>query len=77
MRKVLEPTPDEPGRTTAEYVGFIADKVGPLPAPPPQGAGGIQMVLRRVNEQIGFGRVSVAAGAKQFIAEASAALARS
>ena len=34
------------------------------------------MLLRRVNEQIGFGRVSVAAGAKQFMAEANAVLAR-
>ena len=33
-------------------------------------------VLRRVNEQIGFGRLSVADGAKQFIAEANAVLAR-
>ncbi len=77
IRKVLEPTLDELGRVSAEYVGFIADKVGPLPPPPPQGAGEIQMVLRRVNEQIGFGRLTVAAGAKQFISEASAALARS
>ena len=38
--------------------------------------GEIQTVLRRVNEQIGFGRLSVADGAKQFIAEANAVLAR-
>jgi multiple sugar transport system substrate-binding protein len=77
IRKLLEPTLDELGRTTAQYVSFIADKVGALPPPPPQGAGEIQMVLRRVNEQIGFGRLTVAAGAKQFVAEATAALARS
>jgi multiple sugar transport system substrate-binding protein len=77
VRKAIEPTLDELGRTMAQYVGFVSDKVGPLPAPPPQGAGEIQMVLRRVNEQIGFGRMTVAAGAKQFVAEANAALARS
>jgi multiple sugar transport system substrate-binding protein len=60
----------------AQYVAFISDKVGPLPAPPPTGAGEIQSVLRRVNEQIGFGRQSVADGARQFMAEAAAILAR-
>jgi multiple sugar transport system substrate-binding protein len=33
-------------------------------------------VLRRVNEQIGFGKLSVAQGATRFIAEAKAVLAR-
>ena len=44
--------------------------------PPPQGAGEIQVLLRRVNEQVGFGRLSDAEGAKQFVAEANAMLAR-
>ena len=76
VRKTVEPSLDELGRTMAQYISFISDKVGPLPAPPPQGAGEIQMVLRRVNEQIGFNRITVAEGAKQFIAEAKAVLAR-
>jgi multiple sugar transport system substrate-binding protein len=76
VRKAVEPTLDELGKTMAQYVGFVSDKVGPLPAPPPQGAGEIQMVLRRVNEQIGFGRLTVAQGATQFVAEAKAVLAR-
>jgi pectin-derived oligosaccharide transport system substrate-binding protein len=32
--------------------------------------------LRRVNEQVGFGKLSVADGAKQFVTEAKAILAR-
>jgi multiple sugar transport system substrate-binding protein len=47
-----------------------------LPPPPPRGAGEIQSVLRRVNEQVGFGRLTPADGAKQFVAEAAAVLAR-
>jgi multiple sugar transport system substrate-binding protein len=76
VRKAVEPTLDELGNAMASYVAFVSDKVSPLPAPPPQGAGEIQSVLRRVNEQIGFARLSVADGAKQFIAEANAVLAR-
>jgi len=76
VRKAVEPTLDELGNAMASYVAFVSDKVSDLPAPPPQGAGEIQTVLRRVNEQIGFGRLSVADGAKQFIAEATAVLAR-
>ena len=76
VRKAVEPTLDELGQVMADYVSFVSDKVSPLPAPPPQGAGEIQVLLRRVNEQIGFGRMSVEAGAKQFIAEANAVLAR-
>jgi multiple sugar transport system substrate-binding protein len=76
VRKAVEPTLDELGKAMAAYVEFVTDKVSPLPAPPPQGAGEIQTVLRRVNEQIGFGRQSVADGAKQFMVEAAAILAR-
>ena len=76
VRKAVEPTLDELGQAMASYVAFVSDKVSPLPAPPPQGAGEIQTLLRRANEQIGFGRVSVDAGAKQFMAEANAVLAR-
>jgi multiple sugar transport system substrate-binding protein len=76
VRRVIEPTLDELGRTMAQYIGHVSDKVGALPPPPPQGAGEIQMVLRRVNEQIGFGRLDLAKGAAQFMAEAKAVLAR-
>jgi multiple sugar transport system substrate-binding protein len=74
--KAVEPTLDELGRTMAEYIAFVADKVGPLPEPPPQGAGEVQVLLRRVNEQVGFARLSAKDGAKQFVTEAKAILAR-
>ncbi len=76
MRKAVEPTLDELGQTQVRYVSFITDKVGPLPAPPPAGAGEVQNLLRRINEQIGFGKSSVSEGASQFVTEAKAILAR-
>lgn len=76
VRNVVTPTLDDLGRAMVAYISLISDKVGPLPPPPPRGAGEIQAVLRRVNEQVGFGRLTPADGAKQFVAEASAVLAR-
>jgi pectin-derived oligosaccharide transport system substrate-binding protein len=72
----VQPTLDELGNAMADYVSFITDKVGPLPPPPPAGAGEIYLLLRRINEQIGFGRMSTAEGAKQFMVEAKGILAR-
>ena len=76
MRQAVEPTLDELGKAQTQYVSFVPDKVGALPPPPPAGAGEVAMLLRRVNEQVGFGKLSVADGAKQFVAEAKAILAR-
>ena len=76
VRKAVQPTLDELSKVMADYISFITDKVGPLPPPPPSGAGEIVLLLRRINEQIGFGRVSTVGGAKQFMSEANAILAR-
>ena len=76
VRKVVAPTLDELSQAMADYITLIGDKVGALPPPPPHGAGEIATLLRRVNEQVGFGRLSPADGAKQFVAESNAILAR-
>jgi multiple sugar transport system substrate-binding protein len=76
VRKAVTPTLDELSQAMADYITLISDKVGPLPPPPPNGAGEVATLLRRVNEQVGFGRLSPAEGARQFIAESNAILAR-
>ncbi|MFI5011117.1 MAG: ABC transporter substrate-binding protein [Hyphomicrobiales bacterium] len=76
VRKVVSSDLDELGRAQADYISLISDKVGPLPLPPPRGAGEIATVLLRVNEQVGFGKLSPADGAKQLVTEANAILAR-
>jgi multiple sugar transport system substrate-binding protein len=76
VRQAIAPGLDELGRAQADYISLISDKVGPLPPPPPRGAGEIATLLLRVNEQVGFGKLSPADGAKQFVSEANAVLAR-
>ncbi|WP_425476422.1 ABC transporter substrate-binding protein [Bradyrhizobium prioriisuperbiae] len=76
VRKVVTPTLDELGRTMADYITLISDKVGPLPPPPPRGAGEIQTILRRVNELVGFGKLAPTDGGKQFVIDSTAVLAR-
>lgn len=67
---------DDQGRAMADFIAAMNSRVGPLPQTPPGGAGEIQVLLRRVNEQIGFDRLKVADGAKLFVSEASRILAR-
>jgi multiple sugar transport system substrate-binding protein len=47
-----------------------------LPAPPPNGAGEVAQTLRRINEEVGFGRVTASAAGKQFAEEAKSIIAR-
>lgn len=67
---------DEQGRAMADYIAKLTPRVGALPPPPPPGAGEIQFLIRRVNEQVGFDRLKVADAAKLFVTEASRILSR-
>ncbi len=59
-----------------DYISFISDKVGALPPPPPKGAGEIQFVLKRINEEVGFGKTKVADAGKAMVTESASILAR-
>jgi multiple sugar transport system substrate-binding protein len=75
-REVVADTLDELGKTMLDFVSFITDKVGPLPPPPPKGAGEIQFVLRRINEEVGFGKITAQQGGANLVAEAASILSR-
>lgn len=76
LREVVAPTLDALNRAALDYISFVTDKVGDLPPSPPKGAGEVNFLLKRVNEQIGFGQVSAADGAQQFVDEANSILER-
>jgi multiple sugar transport system substrate-binding protein len=76
IRQVVAGDLDEMGKLVVDFVAFVSSRVGPIPPAPPQGAGEVQNMLRRISEQVGFGRLSPADGGKQYVAEAKAILSR-
>ena len=76
VREALLGEADAGTRAQIEYISLIADKVGPLPPPPPRGAGEIQNLLRRSYETISVGGARVPEAADRFVAEAARTLER-
>ena len=76
MRKAITPELDDLGKAMVDYISFVSDKVGALPPPPPKGAGEIQFVLKRVNEEVGFGKTKVTDSGKVLVTAAASILAR-
>ena len=76
MRNLIAPELSEIDRESITYITLVSERVGPLPAPPPNGAGEVQQALRRINEEVGFGRLAPAAAGKQFVEEAKSIIAR-
>jgi multiple sugar transport system substrate-binding protein len=76
VRAAIEPALDDLGRKGANYIAFISDKVRDLPPPPPRGAGEVLALMVRMNETIGFRKLSVADAAKQFMRECDSIIAR-
>lgn len=76
LREFLLREVDDLGKAQIEYISLIADRVSPLPLPPPRGAGEIEQLLRRVYETMSVGSASVPQAADQFMAEARRTLER-
>jgi multiple sugar transport system substrate-binding protein len=76
LRDVVAPTLDELSRAMLDYISFVTNKVGDLPPSPPKGAGEINFLLKRINEQVGFDQSTPAEGAKQFVDEANSIIDR-
>ncbi len=59
-----------------DYLDVVATSVGPLPPPPPKNAGELDRALRPAWDEVAFGKVSVADGAKKYYDNAVAILGR-
>jgi multiple sugar transport system substrate-binding protein len=73
-REAVLPTLSEVEARTVHFMSAVADKVGPLPPPPPLGATEIYPLLVRHNAAVGFGRSSVTEAAKAFYDDATRVL---
>ena len=75
-RTAVEGTLTDPAlKTTVTFENALAPKFGPAPAPPPKGHSGLRNKLRDIAESVSYGQATPADAAKQFFAEAQAALA--
>jgi len=76
VREIVGAGLDDMGKLVVAFIGHVSSRVGPIPPTPPQGAGEVQVLLRRVAEQVGFGRLSPTEGGKQYVTEARSILSR-
>lgn len=66
---------DAPGQKAAEFIEEITPNLAEPPPLPPQGAGEVQSILQRLNEQVLFDQMPVEKAADQFISEVESAIA--
>jgi len=76
VRAAIAPMLDPTARAAVDFIGKLGDLVGPLPPPPPKGAGEIEKSLIRISQEVGFGRTKAKDGAAQLVSEAQSILAR-
>ena len=72
----LKPKLNEVEQKMLAYLQLLGTHVGPLPPPPPKGAGEIQNEIRSSFQSIAFGKTTVADESKAFYEKAKAILQR-
>lgn len=70
VKDALTPKASETDKRVFEYIDFLADKVGPTPAPPPKGSTDIGTALSDAGELIAFGKTPVDQAVEKFFGEA-------
>jgi len=76
IRAMIGPELDPIDKASVDYVSLVSSRVGPLPPPPPNGAGEVAQTLRRINEEVGFGKQTPTSAGQQFASEAASILSR-
>jgi pectin-derived oligosaccharide transport system substrate-binding protein len=72
----LKPKLNDVEQKMLAYLQLLGTHVGPLPPPPPKGAGEIQNEIRNSFQSIAFGKTTVADESKAFVEKAKAILQR-
>ncbi|MGG7519372.1 ABC transporter substrate-binding protein [Allorhizobium undicola] len=76
MRKSLEGSLSENEQQVVSYIADLTPKVGSLPPPPPNGAGENMLLLKKIAEEVAFGKTKVEDGAAKFTEQAAANIKR-
>jgi len=76
VRQFLSDKVDKLEKAMVDYLEIAATNVGPIPPPPPKGAGELDTNLRRFYPQVAFEKLSVKDAAAQFYREAQNVLRR-
>jgi multiple sugar transport system substrate-binding protein len=74
MREVIAPELDANNQQAIEFVELIGAEAAPPPGVPPQGAGEVQEIIQRLNEQVLFDQMTIDEAVEAFMEEASTAI---
>ena len=75
-RKALKGKLEQAAQTQVDFIDGLGDLAGPLPPPPPAGAGEIDKAMIDVGQQVAFGQLTSAEGAKHLVSQAKDILSR-
>ncbi|MCQ8783474.1 ABC transporter substrate-binding protein [Mangrovibrevibacter kandeliae] len=76
IRDAVATSLDATATKIVDYIGAITPRAIPLPPPPPTGAGELQFVLKRINEEVGFGQKTPEQAGEDMVKQAQDVLAR-
>jgi multiple sugar transport system substrate-binding protein len=77
LRAMLAPKLGSLDKVVVNYIDHIGKTAGPLPPPPPEGAGQILQLAPRIADKVAFGQLSVKEGGRQFHDQLAALVRRS
>ncbi|NTI72568.1 ABC transporter substrate-binding protein [Rhizobium rhizogenes] len=76
IRDLLTQDLDATSKQVVDYIGRLTPHVGALPPSPPNGAGENAFLLKKIAEEVAFGKSSAQDGATKFVEQAAANITR-
>ncbi|AVA23487.1 MULTISPECIES: ABC transporter substrate-binding protein [unclassified Rhizobium] len=76
IRDLLTPDLDATSKQVVDYIGRLTPKVGALPPSPPNGAGENAFLLKKIAEEVAFGKTSAQDAGAKFTEQAAANITR-